>query len=103
MFENLGRLFLALVLMCLGFMVTGVVITSMWGWFVVPFGIMPISFWHAIGLSTFVGLLCTKVDWQKIADDDEREDKLSSIGVAFRRITFTLVVWGLSAIIHLFM
>lgn len=28
-----------------------------WGWFIVPFGVEPIGYAHALGISVFIGLL----------------------------------------------
>lgn len=46
-----------------------------WGWFLVPLGVPPISFWHFAALMLLVGALTThndtkedprKEDWQKL-------------------------------------
>ncbi|BCS42937.1 MULTISPECIES: hypothetical protein [Pseudomonas] len=35
----------------------GYVAATLWGWFVVPLGVMAITYWHAVGLTCVVGAL----------------------------------------------
>jgi len=35
----------------------GIALISLWNWFVVPLGVMPIGFWHALGLSSLITYL----------------------------------------------
>ncbi|WP_277594426.1 hypothetical protein [Pseudomonas chlororaphis] len=48
----------------------GYVVSTLWGWFVVPLGVVAINYWHAVGLmcivSAFVGV---KAD-EDVADSD---------------------------------
>lgn len=49
---------------------TGYVVATLWGWFVVPLGVVAINYWHAVGLmcivSAFVGI---KAD-EDVAESD---------------------------------
>jgi hypothetical protein len=53
--------------------IRGWAIALMWGWYVVPFGLMHLSWVHAFGLSMFVALLCVR---QNSSEEKSPEDEL---------------------------
>lgn len=53
-------------------------LSLMWGWFVVPLGVGPISAWHAFGLTVMVSLLRTDLDKH---EDQTPLTRLSQIAV----------------------
>ena len=74
---------------------TGLVIKLLWGWFVVPFGITPITIWHGAG----IGILMTYLA-------RSQNDLLESYGfwyVTFIAVTKDLTCLLLGFLIHLFM
>ncbi len=74
----------------------GIVVQSLWSWFIVPLGVVSISVPHAIGISTIVSLFNTKIDIET-NDDEDRAKQL------FVSIFFILLVWGIGAIVNLWM
>jgi hypothetical protein len=56
----------------------GVVLQVMWGWFIVPFGLPPISIAMAIGLGAIVNLM-SNTHVPKIQDGDEIEEFVGRI------------------------
>lgn len=55
-------LFLALLLIATSFGVlffTAFVLMSLWAWFVVPLGVTALSFAHALGINTIIGMIFT--------------------------------------------
>ena len=73
------------------------VLTQLWAWFVVPFGIMPITFVHAAGISLIVAFLTYE------SNDADSEDKNAWVGKLLKPIIFSLVAWGFGAIYHHYM
>ena len=47
------------------------VIMDMWAWFIVPFGLITLSFWHALGLYFFCALL-SKTDTKELSDEEKQ-------------------------------
>lgn len=86
----------------------GWVCATLWGWFVVPLGMPPITFWHAVGLSGFVNLMTYRYS----STPKDEEEKPASAKAAFRRIrrllphalgtavAGPLFVWGVGYLIH---
>ena len=48
---------IAIVLLIPGLLFSGLVIKLLWGWFIVPLGVIPISIIHAIGIDIVVSLI----------------------------------------------
>ena len=73
----------------------GFVLSQLWGWFMVPFGVVAISIPWAIGLSLLVG---TFTMTPNVATKDQQWYEM--VGTV---ISAYLFVWGVGAIVHLFM
>ncbi len=52
----------------------GVILSYLWSWFVVPFGVFELSIAHAIGISLIVGFLTHEGAYQ--GPEDEAKGKL---------------------------
>lgn len=72
--------------------VYGTVLRFMWNWFITPLGLARIGFWLALGIS----LTITCFVGTKVSDEDNRTEMLSL------NIMAALLIWGIGAIIHLF-
>lgn len=57
---------------CLLFIFWGGYVTSiLWGWFVVPLGVMAITYWHAVGLS------CVVAAFIGVRSDNDKDESLA--------------------------
>lgn len=77
----------------------GSLLSCVWGWFIVPLGVVEITFWHALGISSVVSIV--KVDMPSDADllaatKMEEEEKK---GVAFGKQFGLLGGYGISFIL----
>lgn len=43
-----------LIISLLALALSGWFVKLMWGWFIVPLGVMPISLWHGLGIGLFI-------------------------------------------------
>ena len=77
-------------------MMNGFALSTLWLWFLVPLGVIPIGIAHACGLTTLFSLfLLSKSDY---------DNKDNSPCVPILRAFFApLVAWGFGAIYHWFM
>jgi len=73
----------------------GVVLRSLWAWFVVPLGVPPIGIAHAVGLSVVVAVFKSI----RVDDDDETGPVVKAIIVA----VVLMVLWGMGWAVHLVM
>lgn len=80
----------------LGTIFGGYVITQLWGWFIVPFGIMNISIAHGIGLNLLMSLMTTKLG---MATDPE----MKGATLIITSFLLYVVFWGLGYVVSLFM
>jgi len=63
----------------------GWVLSILWGWFVVPLGVVALTIPGAIGLRLVVGLFVTNRSPKKLEDiEEEYEDEYPMIGDALR-------------------
>ncbi|MHC4621207.1 MAG: hypothetical protein ACYTEQ_25955 [Planctomycetota bacterium] len=77
----------------------GLVLSELWGWFVVPLGLEPIGIAHAIGLSLAVGMFA-----QAKSKDNEDKPFMHQVIVAVLSAAIgPAFVWLMGAIIHSFM
>ncbi len=76
-----------IILMALGVMWRSWWLYPAWGWFLVPLGVPPISFWHFAALLLLVDAL-RSVDTKK----DERKSEWGSIVIVF---LLPILVWAL--------
>lgn len=68
------------------------VLTKLWEWFVVPFGVGPIGMWHAAGLLTMIGMIRYRVGGRAPKMQDSAELALVA-----------LLALGIGALYHGFM
>jgi len=66
----------------------GWVLTKMWLWFVTPFGVGPITIFHAIGISILLGMLTRDADIK----ENSAEEKVKRIVYGFLVPIITLVM-----------
>ena len=92
--EKFGKFMFGLILYAISVLVFGVVLMFMWNWFVVPLGVTKIGFWLALGLS-----LTIKCFFGARTND---EDNGFIMDCAISIFTY-LAVWGVGAIIQLFL
>lgn len=54
--------------MVAGMFMSGWAIMKLWGWFIIPLGAPPISFWHGLGIAACVNLFTFRSDTPKDND-----------------------------------
>lgn len=96
--ERKPNLFLLLVAIVISCFFSGWILKTMWAWFIVPLGAMPISLPHAIGLDSLFTIYRYH---SRKRDDDSQKSKfcLSYFGIII--VNLTLLLIGFVA--HLFM
>ena len=60
--QNLTTGFLLLPVMVAGIFLNALVVLLFWNWFVVPLGLKPLGYWHALGLSLFFSFIRGNTD-----------------------------------------
>jgi hypothetical protein len=97
------EIFVALLVSC----AKALVITLLWGWFLVPMGLKPIAFWHAMGLVCTYIAFTSHYSAKDISDGIALREEgrfgallMASFGMDFA-LTLACLVLGL--IYHLFM
>ena len=89
------------------YLVTGVALSIMWGWFLVPnLGLPQIEVAQAIGISLIVSLLVSgtiKVESEDKDTEDEDEKREKVIKFYLNPFVYTLLVLGVGSIVHQFM
>lgn len=63
------KIAVSLLAFAVGIVVRGFVISIGWGWFVVPLGVAPIGFAHALGISVFAATMTHQIDTNKPEKD----------------------------------
>lgn len=95
-FKALGLIFLATPVLWVW---SGVVVTFLWGWFIVPLGLDQIGLAHAIGLVIMISFLTKKINI-----NNDKEDPLSKVQwgifVGITRPAFILIG---GSVVRLFM
>lgn len=80
----------------------GVVLSDMWGWFIVPtFGAVVLTTWQAVGVLLVFTIFKLGLQHAKI----EGEDDQPMISAFAKQVGYTvayLVLWGMAAIWNLF-
>ena len=79
------------------FLIRGIVLVTLWKWFIVPFGIMPITFWHGLGIAGIIGYLTYHQTPKK---EDKDVDFSRAILIS---ITFSIITLFFGWIFHSFM
>ena len=83
-------IFIALVFVALLYLLDGVALYFLWGWYLVPLGIPSITLGHAIGIGVIVGFM-TGQHIPRNGEDDQRD---MMIHIIFSPL-FALLVGGL--------
>jgi hypothetical protein len=79
----------------------GLVLVSLWGWFVVPLGVPGIGIAHAIGISILASLFLFGLATDK--SSEEQEGWVKVIHAFVKALAGSLFAWGMGAIVHGFM
>lgn len=77
----------------------GIVLSSLWLWFVVPLGVKPVGTAQALGISMLISLFTFRLDKTKKDKDDETPAWATAI---FHQIAHAFVIsvaWGIGSII----
>lgn len=82
------------------------VMTKLWGWFVVPFGVIQVTLWHMVGLSLFYNILgLSSNNIKEITVFNELFKKnCKNVGkgdIPFVLVSVWLLTWGVGYLIHL--
>lgn len=99
-FGEIGNLLLVMIFIML---FRGYVLSILWMWFVVPLGVLPITAVHGIGIFLLVCFLSVK---KTPKNSEEKQQKSSGEKAALEFLTatlYTLLMWGMGAILHIFM
>ena len=79
--------------------VQGVVLMYLWNWFMTKLGLPVVGFWLTLGISLVVNVfICPSVLGLQKQNTESSEAMARSIGVTIGY----LIIWGIGAIIHLF-
>jgi len=93
--QRLTMVFLLLPVLVAGIFLYAFVLLLFWNWFVVPLGLKPLVYWHALGLSLFVSFLRGSADRGKEetrnAQDWKRTCKGGYVSLAFFWVSGWLV------------
>lgn len=91
------RLVLALSLAALSAWYASFVVSGLWGWFIVPFGVVPLDKAWSLGLLAIAGILCKS----------HHPDKDTSVESIFNAFLFTILkislFGGMGFVAHLLM
>ena len=93
--ETLGKITFSLIGIVLITLLRGVIISNLWGWFVVPLDVLPLGYVQAMGLSILISVFVFRAN--------KRDDEKSPIEMIVEGVFLNLALWGIGAIIHLFM
>lgn len=82
------------------------VLMKLWGWFIVPLGVMPLGYWQAYGVDIMIGLVAlatmtnaTLADMTRAAENDESSTLSTTLA---KTISYALAL-GTGYIAHVFM
>ena len=94
--KSFGKFCAILIVIIISIIISGIVVSKMWNWFIVPLGVSPIGFWLAAGISMMVSLFTIpRSDIQKRDIGVILKDSLSQDAAKF-------VLLGIGAIIKSF-
>ena len=91
--EKFGRITLTTILFALSLFVQSIVQMFMWNWFITPLGVVKIGFWLSMGISLTISMFFGK----KGKFEGEKIDEQF-----ITQIFIFLIVWGVGAIVQLF-
>ena len=95
-FSVVGAIVTWLVMLVLTAFVQGVVLMNLWNWFMVPLGVMKVNLAMAFGLSLTISMF---ID---VKSNSNSDDKSSALCDFFGTIIGYLIIWGIGAIVVLF-
>ena len=97
--NKVGKITLGLLVTAIQTFVLGVVLMFLWNWFIAPLGVAQIGYWLALGISLTINTFFIRIPKR---DEGENGDFLEAIGTEVGYIIALLLIWGMGAIIHLF-
>ena len=80
-----------------------VIVMYFWNWFIVPLGLLKISFLHAVGISMLVGILT--VDHERIKEISEKHRNtplIEIISSMISRLVGSLLLLSIGYLVHLY-
>ena len=92
--EKFGKFSLGTILFALAIFVQSIGQMFMWDWFIVPLGLPTISFWLAMGISLTISVFHNSQSKAKDGNDLIK-------GYATNCFVY-LALWGIGALVHLF-
>ena len=97
----LGLLLIVSVTIVVGSIVGGWVLSILWYWFISrPFGLIPLSIPHAIGISMVVGMMTAKINQSSATQNKNTSDV---IALLLSTVTTPLLYLFIGWIVHLFL
>ena len=91
--KKFGKFSLGTILFALAIFVQSIVQMFMWNWFIVPLGLPTISFWLAMGISLTISTF----------HGSQSKAKGEDLIKVFTTSCFvSLALWGVGALVHLF-
>lgn len=98
----LGLLLFASFIICLSAVINGYVLTILWTWFVVPFGISPINIPWAVGLCLILSLLTHQIPATDYAKEQQSIGTRIGTAVGDLCAPFIVLLFGYT-VHHFFM
>lgn len=89
------KIAISLLAFLVGIIVRGFVVSIGWGWFVVPLGVTPIGFAHALGISVFVAAMTYQIS-------DKKTEKTGT-QMMVEGLILNSILLGFMWVYHLFM
>lgn len=88
----------AIIALIINTIVSGIVVSNVWGWFAVPLGVMDLTVAHAMGIRVLVGVLTYSANLKQIREVRD-EDVWPALGwQVYTMFFFMFIAW----VIHLF-
>lgn len=97
--NKVGKIILGLLVTAIQTFVLGVVLMFLWNWFIAPLGVVQIGYWLALGISLTINTFFIRIPKR---EEDKNGDFLEAVGTEVGYIIALLLIWGMGAIIHLF-
>lgn len=95
-FSIVGAIVTWLIMLVLTAFVQGVVLMNLWNWFISPLGAIKIGYWLAFGIALTIRVF---INTNSRSDNDEDAGVWANF---FSTIIGYLILWGVGAIIVLF-
>lgn len=84
------------------FLYTAWCITTLWGWFAVPYGLPQLSYATAVGFVLIVGLLRIKGQVPSLFKKDDTKTLTENVGTIIGQLLSPLLIVGIGYLIKLF-